>query len=1303
MYPRNWLVSSILASLCLAATAADWPTYRHDSRRSGTSPQALPHNLSLRWQQRLPAYQVAFPNEERQQFDASHEPVCADGMLVVGCPADGSVRAYAAATGEERWRFHAEGPVRLAPVLHRGRVLFGADDGRFRCLDLATGELLWERPAYPPERPDLRLLGNNRLISFWPVRGGPVVVEDTVYFGSGVWPTVGTQVHAWDIATGETRWTNHGLGHIEGVRIDHNLRYDAGISPQGYLLATADRLIVTNGRSHPVGLNRADGTLFHFVQGYRNGHCQVALGGDYIFVGPSGVLAQADFREVGNKWLAAGQAAPEAFDSARFDLFEGPYHPYKRFVGCDARSLFDGDTAYSLVNGVLYAHDLGHSGVSEYELTQGGRTYAPFRWDARMILRATTGFGGDTRLFAKAGNTLYGRAGKRIVALELTGGETPVRLAWEYETPARPTSLITAGGRLFAALEDGSLLGFAASQTQPVEWTEKPAATEPAPTPELRAAAAPEHGIAVVLGELRPGETEHLLATTDLRLLIVSDDREATEAERRRLAAAGSHGSRIERFLGDPLEFRLPPYLANWLWLRGTPPGDGQLQRIWSTVRPYGGRLRFTGTPEQIARFAEQARNANLEGAELATETDGVTLSRPAGPDGAADWTHETADAARSFFSRDLAVRAPLGPLWFGDGPGYGFIKHKDYGRGVKPQVVEGRVFALQQRTATLFAYDAYTGRVLWQTRGEGDGAGFITRFASLPDGIYAAGRGRCVVYDPASGEELRRFVFATGDEPARAAGVVVAGRTLLIAASAVQTRAIEGGLWDAEVLHSFDLDSGRERWRRQAEERFNIKALASGGGKVFCTDSLSPLATEIWQRRGRDLNEAPSTILALDEISGEEVWRQEYRAAYRQHGASGWMSVRGQDDWLAYDETSGQLLAGRTGITLLLDGQTGETVWKKPTGMVQPVILMGGRLLDQNARLFELATGDPIQSGLFRRGGCNYAVANPFLAFLRDQTVCYVDLETGERHRLRNMRSGCSNSLIAAAGILSIPNFSEGCVCNYPIQTTSAWIHLPEVRGWETAEPLTLEPVHVPVGIPRLEPEEVAEMHTFQRRFLVEDPAAAGPHLLAHWTFAELEAGAASAPDRSGNGAECRLENAAFAPRGQARALLCGGEETKAVGRATIGPEGAVRDAVTLAAWIRLGEKQHKSAAGIVERPQYYRLMVDQTEPPYSVNFSVQTRSGWRQVRSPRTIQPGQWTHVAGTFDAETGETVFYLNGREAARSSGRPDRIPPVSAAIAVGVRDGSAFLNGELDDIRIYDRALGPAAIAPLATQP
>jgi hypothetical protein len=76
-----------------------------------------------------------------------------------------------------------------------------------------------------------------------------------------------------------------------------------------------------------------------------------------------------------------------------------------------------------------------------------------------------------------------------------------------------------------------------------------------------------------------------------------------------------------------------------------------------------------------------------------------------------------------------------------------------------------------------------------------------------------------------------------------------------------------------------------------------------------------------------------------------------------------------------------------------------------------------------------------------FSKGGCNYAVAGPYLMLFRDQSASYIDLASGKKQDLYAVRSGCSNSLIAADGLLNVPNFSVGCVCNYPLQTSFALV----------------------------------------------------------------------------------------------------------------------------------------------------------------------------------------------------------------------------------------------------------------------
>ncbi len=1292
--------------------AADWPTFRCDVRRSACSAAALPAELAPAWRRAFPAFEPAFPNEPRQQFDRAYEPVCAEGIVVVGSPVDGSVRGFSATDGAPIWCHYTEAPVRLAPVLHRGSVLFGSDDGTFRCLNLADGSLRWQMKAYPDGRPDMRLLGNNRLISQWPVRGGAVAADGVVYFAGGAWPTMGVTVHAVRVADGTRVWQNARLSLMDQVRIDHNKLFDAGMSPQGYLLIAGDRLVVPNGRSQPVALNRADGTLYHFVQGYRRGDCRVALGGDYGFVGKAGVISLIDFREVGNKWLQLGSEAPGKFDFSRFDAFEGPIHPYKHFAGCTADSVFDGETAYSLADGVFLAHDLSAAVLSEWKSKQGERTLKPLRWDVPLRMRVHVGLSGGSRLFLKAGARLYGHVGCWAVALELTGAVPPARVVWKHRFEHQPVSMIAAHDRLLVSLANGTLVCFSATGmggTPTAGHAPVPVSgTTPADVTAVLEASRDAEGICVAVGALSAGEATAFLARGNLRLIALSASSEVANRLRDMFGPSADYGTRLEAFTGTPETVLLPACLASVLWLRGgAPPAAAALERLWRLVHPYGGALCYTGTAVQAAQVEAAAAQAGLDGCVVERVSPGlVRLRRPGGLTGAADWTHETADPARSHFSRDALVRAPLAPLWYGDGPDHGFVKSKDYGRGVKPQVVEGRVFALQQSSRTLIAYDAYTGRLLWKQQGTGDRRGFITRFVSRPEGIYAAGKGQCVVYDPATGVPLRTFRYGRemgADSGARASGVVVTDTTVLIAGADVDTGAIEKGLWDADMLICFDRETGELRWKRRASERFNIKALALGQRMVFCTDSMSPLANEYWQRRGEGVTECVSTVLALDEQTGAVRWQHQHRAPYRQHGANGWLSVRGRDDWLAFAEKRGCVIAGREKTALLLGAADGTLIWKKDLNLSQPIIVMGDTALDQTSRLIDLETGNVMRGGLFSRGGCNYAVANVNLAFLREQTVCTIDLETGRRQRLRNMRSGCSNSIIPACGIVSIPNFARGCVCNYPVQTSSAWIHVPAVEGWGGLEPLTVAPLRTGPELPVVSLDVAKQLHVFKRRFLVSDAAQAASHLLARWTFeSPVATGPVTVEDRSGRAANLTVQNPAFESVGSSQALLCGSDAAKTCGRAQLTVREPIRDAVTLCAWVKLGEVQHKGAAGIVECPQYYRLMVDNTAAPYTVSLSVQVEGkSWRSARTPKTLAANRWYHIAGTFDGEASETRIFVDGVLVGEHSGTPCRIGGGGKGICVGVRDGGAFLNGALRDVRIYDRALHPGLITALSS--
>ena len=237
----------------------DWPMYRNDSGRRGVTEDQLPANLSLSWSRIFPALTPAF-KDKRLHFDAGYEPVVAKGLVLIASSLNDSVKAYDSQSGEQRWSFYTDGPVRLAPAISGERACFGSDDGYMYCVELETGQLVWKLRAAPSQR---RLLGNRRLISVWPVRGGPVVADGRVYFAAGVWPFEGVFVYAVDIESGKVLWRNDRLGYLWGDQ-PHNTKAIGGVAPQGYLLVNDHELIVPCSTAYPARLNRATGELIAF-------------------------------------------------------------------------------------------------------------------------------------------------------------------------------------------------------------------------------------------------------------------------------------------------------------------------------------------------------------------------------------------------------------------------------------------------------------------------------------------------------------------------------------------------------------------------------------------------------------------------------------------------------------------------------------------------------------------------------------------------------------------------------------------------------------------------------------------------------------------------------------------------------------------------------------------------------------------------------------------------------------------------------------------------------------------------------
>ena len=146
----------------------EWPTYRHDALRSGSTVADVPARLGGAWQADVGGRLSA--------------PVVAGGIAVVSSVDEHRVVALDVQSGKVRWAFTTGGRVDSPPTLYRGLALFGCADGWVYCLRASDGEEVWRFRAAPEER---RTVALDRVESVWPVHGSVLVQDGVAYVAAG--------------------------------------------------------------------------------------------------------------------------------------------------------------------------------------------------------------------------------------------------------------------------------------------------------------------------------------------------------------------------------------------------------------------------------------------------------------------------------------------------------------------------------------------------------------------------------------------------------------------------------------------------------------------------------------------------------------------------------------------------------------------------------------------------------------------------------------------------------------------------------------------------------------------------------------------------------------------------------------------------------------------------------------------------------------------------------------------------------------------------------------------------------------
>ena len=84
------------------------------------------------------------------------------------------------------------------------------------------------------------------------------------------------------------------------------------------------------------------------------------------------------------------------------------------------------------------------------------------------------------------------------------------------------------------------------------------------------------------------------------------------------------------------------------------------------------------------------------------------------------------------------------------------------------------------------------------------------------------------------------------------------------------------------------------------------------------------------------------------------------------------------------------------------------------------------------------------------RTYGCNTPAASEHLLTFRSGAAGYFDLcNDGGTGNFGGFRSSCTNNLIVAGGVLTVPEYTRTCTCNYQNQTSVALMHMPDAEMW--------------------------------------------------------------------------------------------------------------------------------------------------------------------------------------------------------------------------------------------------------------
>ena len=1087
-------------------TESDWPMWRYNANRSGTSPAGLPLELSLQWEHqytpRVPTWNDPL-NNDLMDYDMIFEPIVVGSTMFLGFNDTDKVVAINTDNGKEMWKFYTDGPIRMPGVVYNKKLYVTSDDGFVYCLDASDGSLVWKFQAAPLDR---RILGNKRLISSYPVRGGIVIDDGVVYFGASIFPLMGTFLYALDAETGKMVWINDREGSRFMKQPHGGSQSFAGVAPQGPFAMAGGKLLVAGGRSVPACFDKATGE-YQYYKYQSSGK----TGGSFIASTNTIFLNHHREKIVSMYSVEDGSRLVSAF---------GRY------------PIIDNDMLYTSGKSV-HAYDIswtrGDLSDAEEKFKKG------FQWEI---------FADATGDLIKAGDRLYACGENSITAIDIS--KRKPEISWIIPVSGKVERLVAANGKLFAVTLGGSILCFSDNRITPTLILDTPvppasntAATKNALNILNRTGTQFTEGYMLYYGIDDADILEGLVNSSNLRIIAVDESAENVEALRRRFDKEGLYGERLQILQGNPVTLNAPDYMAAVTVVTESGPLNREmLNALYKSMRPYGGTVLFKNPPGNLSSVVKSAQLSKLEvaGSDM--------IVRSGDLEGSAPFTHNVGDVANTGVSKDKIVKVPLGLLWFGGGTDNTDVLPR-HGHGPVEQVVGGHLYIEGEDRIT--CRDVYTGIEIWQRRFDdmemydiyyditnkdtptstrynqehNPGANIRgTNFIATEDLVYVinhtGGRGgthRVQACDAETGDcvldiKLPVAAYTRTDgrvvdnkpSPWSYIGVyedlLIGGGMCVPFSDFTQLKTSEISLWEnydysaSKTLNILDRHTGELKWSVKSELGFLNNGICAGDGKLFVLDKVHPQVKEQMIRKGLTVSTGKYTLTAYEIGTGKVLWKDVNDGKSKDTVFGSYLTYSGEYDILLQStRPSRDTVAGESGKRFIAySGSTGQILWDKENkdGLYVDLPLLWHDMIISPARFwrdnekaicFNLMTGDvvkrinPVTGNeaelTWRRGyGCNYALGAENMITFRSGTAGYFDMtQFGGVGNFGGFKTGCTNALVVADGVLNAPDYSRTCNCSYSNQASLAMINMPELETW-TINELVVDDVIQEIGV---------------------------------------------------------------------------------------------------------------------------------------------------------------------------------------------------------------------------------------------